>query len=346
MLTIDGAQGEGGGQIVRSSLALSLVTGRRVMIDNVRARRKRPGLMRQHLTAVTAAQRICGARVEGAAIASQRLVFDPDRVQAGDYHFDIGSAGSTTLVLQTILPGLMLARGESTVTLEGGTHNPLAPPYEFLARVYLPLVARLGPRVQVHLQRPGFYPAGGGRVAVTIHPCRHLGSLELLDRGQITGQHVRAVLARLPRHIAQRECQTVATRSGWPPGCFEIEEIADSAGPGNAVLIEIVAEHVTELFSGFGERGVRAETVASRLWQAARRYLDAGVPVGPHLADQLLLPLGIAAAAGTGGTFRTLALSQHALTHIQVLHQFLDLQIDVTQHADDDCTVRIGPPGS
>jgi RNA 3'-terminal phosphate cyclase (ATP) len=257
MLTIDGARGEGGGQIVRSSLALSLVTGQAVTIRNLRARRKRPGLMRQHLTAVQAAQRVCGARVTGAAIGSLQLVFEPGEVQSGDYHFQIGTAGSTTLVLQTVLPALMLAGGVSTVALEGGTHNPLAPPFEFLARAYLPLLARLGPRVEVRLERPGFYPAGGGRFSATIHPCQRLQPLELLDRGEIVGRHVRAVVARLPRHIAERECRTIEDCSGWPSACFEIDETEDSPGPGNVVMIEIAAQHVTELFSGFGELGVR-----------------------------------------------------------------------------------------
>jgi RNA 3'-terminal phosphate cyclase (ATP) len=343
MITLDGSQGEGGGQIVRSSLALSLVTGEPVTIDRIRARRKKPGLLRQHLTAVRAATSISEAEVEGAEIRSRRLVFRPGKIKAGEYMFRIGTAGSTTLVLQTILPALLLADGVSTVTLEGGTHNPSAPPFDFLTRVYLPLLGRMGPQVSATLDRPGFFPAGGGRLRMTVHPGRDLGWLELLERGEILERKVHVLISRLPRHIAERECQTIAERTGWDRSCFEVEEVENSAGPGNVVMVQLQSDHVTELFTGFGQRGVRAETVASQVCDEARRYLDADVPVGEHLADQLLLPLGIGACRGTGGgAFRTFRLTQHATTHIEVLKAFLDVRIEVEEQDQDRCVVRVG----
>lgn len=345
MITIDGSQGEGGGQIVRSSLALSLVTLQPVTIHRIRARRPKPGLMRQHLTAVQAAMQVSSAHVQGAELGSKQLVFRPGPVQAGQYAFRIGTAGSTTLVLQTILPALMVADGVSSVALEGGTHNPLAPPYDFLAYAYLPLIARLGPQVAVTLHRPGFFPAGQGRIAAEIHPSPQLGRLELLERGELIGRRVRALVARLPRHIAERECRRIAQETGWGESCFEIEQIGDAPGPGNAVTIELQSEHVTEVFTGFGARGVPAETVAQRTLDQAQHYLDAGVPVGEHLADQLLLPLGIGAHQGTGGgAFRTLPLSSHSLTHIQVLRQFLNVHIEFERDASG-CLVRVEPSG-
>jgi len=343
MLTIDGSQGEGGGQIVRSSVALSLVTGKPVTINRVRAGRRKPGLRRQHLTAVQAARKISDARVDGAEIGSSRLAFRPEKVEAGEYSFRITTAGSTTLVLQTILPALMIADDVSTVTLEGGTHNPFAPPYDFLARAYLPLVAGLGPQVKTKLECPGFYPAGGGKFTVEIQPAQKLGRLELVERGEITARRVRAVVANLPRHIAERECNTIANKTGWDKSCFEIDEATDSPGPGNAVMIELESANVTELFTGFGQRGVRAETVASRVLNSALRYVKADVPVGENLADQLMLPLGIGAYQGSGGgVFRTLALSPHSTTHIEVLKTLLDVKIRVEETKRDDCTVRIG----
>ena len=186
MIIIDGSQGEGGGQIVRSSLALSLVTGKPVTIDRIRARRSRPGLMRQHLTAFQAAAQIGNADVEGDSIGSSKVTFQPHDLLPGDYSFNIGTAGSTMLVLQTVLPALMVADGPSTIVLEGGTHNPLAPPFDFLARAYAPLVERLGPRIRMRLERPGFYPAGGGRAVVTIEPARQLVPLNLMERGDLT----------------------------------------------------------------------------------------------------------------------------------------------------------------
>ena len=343
MLTIDGSQGEGGGQIVRSSLALSLVTGKPVTIERVRAGRRKPGLGRQHLKAVQAARKISKAKVDGAELGSSRIVFRPGRVKAGDYSFRIATAGSTTLVLQTVLPALMIADDVSTITIEGGTHNPYAPPYDFLAKAYLPLLARMGPEVKTDLKRPGFYPAGGGKFTVEIHPVENLGRLKLFERGEVTARRVRAMVANLPGHIAERECRTIAGKTGWNQSCFEIHEVTGSPGPGNVVMIEFESTNVTELFTGFGQRGVRAETVATRVLDSVQRYADANVPIGEHLADQLMLPLGIGAYQGTGGgVFRTLAMSQHSMTHIQVLKAFLDIKIRVQEDGRDDCTVRIG----
>lgn len=343
ILAIDGSQGEGGGQVLRSSLAMSLVTGRPFVIENIRAGRKKPGLMRQHLTAVHAATKVSHAVVTGATIGSRRLEFCPGTIAPGAYKFSVGTAGSTTLVLQTILPALMLADGESNLTLEGGTHNPFAPPLDFLAKCYLPLVNRMGPTIDAHLIRPGFYPAGGGQFTVRIHPTRQLGRLELTDRGEIRARRVRAIVANLPRQIAERECRAIAEKTGWDEGCFAIEEIRESHGPGNIVFIELESEHLTEVFTGFGQIGVRAEAVAMRVLDEARHYMAAEVPVGRYLADQLLLPLGIGAHLGTGGgVFRTMALSRHATTHIEILHRFLELDTKVEQDGREAFIVRIG----
>jgi RNA 3'-terminal phosphate cyclase (ATP) len=342
-ITIDGSQGEGGGQVLRSSLALSLVTGRPFVIEKIRAGRKKPGLLRQHLTGVLAAAEVGRAEVDGAILGSPRVVFRPGRVQAGDYAFRVGTAGSATLVLQTVLPALLLAAGESNLVLEGGTHNPFAPPVDFLAKAYLPLVNRLGPRVEVELVRPGFYPAGGGKFNVRVQPTRQLGRLELVDRGQIVARQVRAMVANLPRHIAERECRTIAQQPGWGEASFTIDEVKGSRGPGNAVMIELEAEHVTEVFTAFGQLGVRAEAVATEALRQAEEYLAAGVPIGRHLADQLMLPLGIGAYLGSGGgVFRTMDLSLHAATHLEILHRFLEIDVQVEQCGPGDWLVRIG----
>jgi RNA 3'-terminal phosphate cyclase (ATP) len=341
LLTIDGSQGEGGGQVLRSSLSLALVTGRPFVIEKIRANRKKPGLLRQHLTAVLAAAEVGRAEVEGAALGSRRLVFRPGQVQAGNYAFRVGTAGSATLVLQTVLPALMLAEGESNLVLEGGTHNPMAPPVDFLTKTYLPLVRRMGPRVEVQLVRPGFYPAGGGEFTVHVQPARQLGRLELLDHGPITARQVRVLLARLPRHIAERECRTITQTAGWDEASCTIEEAHHSRGPGNAVIIELEAEHITEVFTAFGQLGVRAEDVAKAALAEAEEYLAADVPVGKHLADQLLLPLGIGAWLGSGGgAFRTTELSLHATTHLEILRRFLEVSVHVDRDGGDGCVVR------
>lgn len=343
MITIDGSQGEGGGQILRSSLALSLVTGKPVTIENVRAGRKKPGLLRQHLTAVRAATEVSDASTAGAELGSKRFVFEPGDVKPGEYRFNVGSAGSTTLVFQTVLPALMLADGTSSIEILGGTHNPFAPPFDFLTKVYLPLLRKLGPIIEPGECRPGFYPAGGGSFRVRVVGCQKLKSLKLLERGEFVRREVRAMVANLPKHIGERECKLIARKTGWDAKCFVCEEVKGSPGPGNLVMIELEFEHVAELFVAFGEVGKKAERVANDVLQEARKYLATDVPVGPYLADQLLLPMGIAAHQGHPCAYRTAPLTQHARTHIAVLHRFLDIEIDVEEEGESR-TVRLRRP--
>ncbi len=325
MITIDGSFGEGGGQILRTSLALSLVTGKPFRIEKIRAGRKNAGLLRQHLTAVKAASQIGQAEVSGDSIGSTQLVFTPGKIAVGDYAFAVGTAGSATLVLQTVLPALMLADGKSTLTLEGGTHNPFAPPFDYLAKVFLPLVNRMGPQVTAKLERPGFYPAGGGKFIVEVEPAASLGRIDLDTRGEIRGRSGRAMIASLPRKIAERELVVIGRKMSWPAEWLQLEIVDNSRGPGNIVMIELESENVTELFTGFGERGIPAEGVAEEAIKAARRYLSAEVAVGEYLADQLLIPLALAG----GGSFTTLPLSRHTTTNIEVIRKFLDVQIEM-----------------
>jgi len=313
-LRIDGAEGEGGGQIVRTALGLSLVTGRPFRLVNIRARRERPGLLRQHLTAVEAAARIGDARVEGARLRSATLDFEPRAVQAGAHSFDVGSAGSTTLVLETVLPALLLAKAPSRLTLFGGTHNPLAPPFDFVARVLVPVLARMGARVRVELVRHGFYPAGGGEMRAEIVPSP-LAPLLLTERGPTVRRRAEALVSNLPFAIAERELRVV----GWEDAAALPVE---SAGPGNVVMLHVETKHASELVTGFGAKGVPAEHVAKGAVAEMERYLAADVPVGEHLADQLLVPMALAG----GGGFRTLALSSHARTNAALIERFLPVR--------------------
>lgn len=330
MLSIDGAMGEGGGQILRSTLALSLCLGQPFRIFNIRAARRKPGLMPQHLVAVNAAAAIGDAEVQGATQGSQQLQFIPRGIKPGDYHFDIGTAGSTTLVLQTILPALLTAAEPSRVTIQGGTHNPLAPPFDFFERAFVPLINRMGPRLKAHLERPGFYPVGGGVVEVSIEPTSELKALSLLERGPILSQRAWAMVSHLPEHIAQRELNVIGQQLGLPASALQLRQV-DAKGPGNAVTVLVESEHVTEVFVGIGERGVRAETVAEGVVTAVRRYLAAGVPVGEYLADQLLLPLALAG----GGSFVTLCPSRHTITNIDVLELFIGKRLSCEEMGSD-----------
>jgi RNA 3'-terminal phosphate cyclase (ATP) len=295
--------------------------------------------MRQHLMAVRAAAEVCAAEVDGASLGSSGLTFRPQAIRPGEYSFNIGSAGSTTLVLQTILPALMTANGPSHVTLQGGTHNSLAPPFDFLRRAFLPLVHRMGPEIDATLVRAGFYPVGGGEMTVRVKPADKLRGFDLLEAGELRVRRVQAIVSRLPSHIGQRECQTITAASGWPESCFEVTQVPDGRGPGNVVMIELVQENLTELFTGFGAKGVRAEEVAQQAWDEAREYLAAGVPVGPHLADQLLLPLAYSAHQGDGGSFLTMALTGHSVTQIDILREFLDIDIRIEERAEQEVVI-------
>ncbi len=324
MMVIDGSEGEGGGQVLRSSLALSLVTQTPFRMVNIRARRAKPGLQRQHLAAVRACAQIGAADVTGADVGSREISFTPHEVRAGDYAFTIGTAGSTTLVLQAVLPALLCARSgaaSSTIVVEGGTHNPMAPSVDFLARAYVPLVRRMGAAdLDVRLERHGFYPGGGGSIRAVIPSRVTLAPLHLPSRGALRSVTARAVVSGgLAASIADRELAVVRARLALDDRRALRRDEARDAGPGNFVTIDVESEHVTEVFTGLGERGVRAETVAGRACDEAARYLAADVAVGEHLADQLLLPLALAG----GGSFTTTRPTPHMTTHIDVIRRFL-----------------------
>jgi RNA 3'-terminal phosphate cyclase (ATP) len=335
-ITIDGSTGEGGGQILRTSLALSLVTGRPFRIEHLRARRKKPGLLRQHLTAVQAAAQVSRALVSGAGLGSQELSFAPSKVRGGEYRMAVGTAGSATLVFQTILPALLMARERSRLTLEGGTHNPLAPPFEFLAKTFVPVLRRMGAVVDVRLETYGFYPAGGGRFIAEIEPCPNLDAIAMPTRGAVR-VHARALVASLPEAIARRELGVVRDRLSLDRAFCRDETIAESIGPGNVLMIVIEGEAIVEVITGFGVKGVSAEQVASDACDEAERYLKAEVPVGMHLADQLLIPM----ALGRGGSFRTLTATPHTLTNADVIRRFLDVSIALEPESREVCRVTV-----
>lgn len=324
MIHIDGSQGEGGGQVLRSSLALAMALGTPFTIANIRAHRPKPGLMRQHLTAVEAAAAICGARVRGAEAGSRELVFEPGEVRGGTHRFSIGSAGSTSLVLQAILPPLLFAREPSDIVIEGGTHARWAPPFEFLERSLVPVLRRLGASVEVTLERHGFYPAGGGCVRARVQPAASPRALVLDERGEITARRVHILVAGLPRTVGERELHRVHERLAWEIDPLGIVQPPKTPSPGNVVSLELECEHVTAVFSALGEQGKRAEAVADEAIDAVRDYLVAGVPVERHLADQIMVPMAIAAARGAGPcAFRTLPFAPHAATNAQVVDAFL-----------------------
>ncbi|NHZ33973.1 RNA 3'-terminal phosphate cyclase [Massilia rubra] len=337
MIELDGAVGEGGGQILRSALTLSMITGQAFCIKNIRAGRKKPGLLRQHLVAVQAATGISGATVTGAQLGSQTLLFAPKAIKGGDYQFAIGSAGSCTLVLQTVMLALLHADGPSTVRISGGTHNPMAPPAQFLQRAYLPLLRKMGADINIELLRSGFYPAGGGCIVATIAPCPQLQQLTLMERGERTGGYAEGMVAGLLASIALRELECVGLGMGWSGDQLRMRGLPADQGPGNALLITLEYEHASEVFCAFGEKMVRAETVAKDVMHEARRYIASQAAVGEHLADQLMLPMALAG----GGSFTADVISQHAITNAEVIGRFLPVSITLEEGEQrSTCTVR------
>lgn len=334
MIEIDGSYGEGGGQVLRTALTLSVITAQPVHLRRIRAGRRNPGLAPQHLTAVHALARVCGADVRGAGIGSTEVVFQPQsKPRAGEYTFDVteaahgGSAGSVTLILQALLLPLAMAGAPSRLTLKGGTHVAWSPPFHYLAHVFLPTVARMGLRAEARLEAWGFYPVGGGQVSVDITPPSSFSSLSLVERGQLKKIRGWAAATNLPAHIPQRianRARNVLMQKRLPVEITPLRE--RGAGPGAALCLVAEYEHGLAGFSSLGERGKPSEAVADEACRDLLVHHAAGAPVDMHLADQLLLPMALAPGRSE---FRTCRVTQHLLTNAHVIRQFLPAQIEI-----------------
>jgi RNA 3'-terminal phosphate cyclase (ATP) len=348
MIELDGAVGEGGGQILRTALALALCTQQPVRIHHIRARRPKPGLMRQHLACVQAAVAISGANAVGADLGSQDLVFEPGPVKPGDYSFKVGTAGSCSLVLQTVLPPLMLATGTSRVALSGGTHNPMAPPFHFLERCFAPLLNRLGVGLTVELRRMGFYPAGGGEFNATITP--GIGgpqAFDLPERGALQESYAECLSPGLPQRVAQRELHALGQAMGWAGEQLRTPVVRQNEGPGNALMATWVYEHASEVVTAFGGKGITSEAVARAVAKEALTFHAASGALGPHLADQWMLPLALAVAQNKAPAFYTCTeMTEHSRTNIGVIEALLPVRFEVVQVEHGSWRVSIAAPVS
>lgn len=337
MLTLDGSSG--GGQLLRSSLTLSMTTGKPFRLRNIRAKRSKPGLQRQHLTCVQAAGKISGAIVEGAEMGSTELTFQPSMIQSGNYHFAIGTAGSTSLVLQTLLPALMTSGGTSSLFISGGTHNPAAPSFDFLAQSYLPALERIGCNATVELKQAGFFPAGGGAIQVNIQPSGEFYPLDLLDRGALKNHGCFTRTALLPKSLSRRELSLAAESLNIAGEDIVSYRHDDGNGPGNCLTIWYCYENVTAHFTGIADRSQTGDRAASEAVHQARNYLKTDAPVCPFLADQLLLPLVL----GSGGRFKTSQITDHFTTNAELIRQFLNCRIETEKTVTDSWLVTVEP---
>lgn len=332
MIEIDGGQGEGGGQILRTALSLSLMTGQAFDLRAIRAKRPKPGLMRQHLACVRAALAIApgasavGEQGDPVGVGDARLLFTPAAVVAGDYEIKVGSAGSCMLVLQTVMWPLLLASNPSRISLQGGTHNPMAPSATYLAHLAKVLCGGQ-PAMTLEVKRHGFYPAGGGEVLVTLQPMpKPWPAPDLMRRGELVSAHAECLHAGIARNVAQRELQVLQNGLRWPESQFIDRALHRNEGPGNALQTVLQFEHITEVISAYGAKGVSAENVADRVLKMTRHYLAQTAPVGEHLADQLMLPMALACMHGNAGQFWATTLSQHAQTNAEIIERFLPVR--------------------
>ncbi len=333
LVRIDGSEGEGGGQMLRTALALSMVTGRPFEMVNIRAKRERPGLRAQHLAGVKAAARICSANVEGANIGSQSLRFEPGAVRPGTYEFDIKTAGSTSLVLHTVYLPLALAPNRSVVTIRGGTHVPFSPSFHFLMHQWAVLMRRLGIDAELTLRRAGYFPEGGGEVRAKLHPLAVRPSgrilpLSLGPRGRLERLEGISAVSGLPRSIAERQRNQALSRldaAGLAAGI----ELLDLPSPGKGTFLLLLSTYEgggRACYDALGALGKRAEKVADEACDALLRFLGTQGAVDEHSADQLLLPLAL--AAGTS-RFHVPTVTSHLLTNAAVIQRFVPASIHI-----------------
>ncbi len=354
-LKIDGSTGEGGGQIIRSALSLSMLTGIPIEVTNIRAGRAKSGLMRQHLVCVQASEQISNAKVTGAHLGSTTLSFTPDSIKSGDYTFDIGSAGSTTLVLQTVLPALLFANTDSlaisTVTIKGGTHNPLAPTVDFLQQAFVPALAKLGMQVNVDCQKAGFAPIGGGEIKATIKPFLRRADtapLKLTERGKFTHIELVASIVNLDYDICIREltsAKSVLIEAGIDEAIIKTQSNKlQGIGEGNTCYAKVTHQIANsenshdEIFTLLGAKRTSAEKIGNRLAGLVKRYvLKTEALVDEYLTDQLLLPLALAG----GGEFTARTISQHTETQAWLIEQFLPVRITFKVINENKTLVRM-----
>lgn len=337
MMMLDGSQGEGGGQILRTALGLSLVTGQAFTLNKIRAGRAKPGLKRQHLVCVQAAKAIGQAQVEGAQLGSQTLSFTPFTVQSGHYTFRIESAGSTTLVLQTVLPALMQQPTQSTLHITGGTHNPMAPTADFIQHSFIPTIGKIGLKLDMALQQAGFAPQGGGAIEAIIHPWQQRQHLTLNERGKLQQIRVKVVTQNIERRSAEQPVQLLQKRLA----AVSDTEILMFKGAVQGIALTVALQYAdhTEVFTALGNGKQTPEQLVSPLLREIRLYQAQAGVVGEYLADQLLLPL----ALGRGGQYTASVISEHTRTQAKMIQQFLPVEIEFDTLTTDchQITVRV-----
>ncbi|HET8541494.1 MAG TPA: RNA 3'-terminal phosphate cyclase [Anaeromyxobacter sp.] len=355
-IVLDGSSGEGGGQILRTALSLSAITGRPFTLVRARADRLKPGLRPQHREAARAVARLCDAELSGDEVGSSRLEFRPRRPAVpGDLTLDIGTAGSTPLLFQTVCWPLALAGGASTITLTGGTHQDHAPSFHYLALVWAPAVARLGFRFALELQGAGFYPEGGGEFTARVEPAHAMPPLDLRQRGTLQEVEVVSMVGGLGYEIADRQASR-ALRGLRDAGIYAQAErvpVPAKLSKGGHVLIVSTFERTRAGHGAVGARDRAPEQTAEEAVRSFREHLARGAAVDRHLGDQLLLPAALVAArlvppppgVVPATRFTVAAITKHLTTNADVIRRFLDVEVSVLGREEEEGEVRVQPPG-
>ncbi len=341
MLEIDGAYGEGGGQLVRTAVALAAVRGVPIRVVNVRARRRNPGHAPQHVAAVRAVASLCEAQCEGVEPRSAAIVFAPRRLRGQEVHVDVGTAGSVTLVLQAMLPALLSCREPSRVTIRGGTDVPAAPPIDYLLLVLLPLVAKMGVRAELAVLRRGYYPKGGGEVRLGVQPSPHLRPFVVPSPGPVERVEIHAHVALLARDVAERMALASRARLHGLPVETRIEVCTPglALGPGGAVVLRARTTNTILGSAQVAERGVRSERLGEAAAATLQRDLGAAATLDVHAADQMLVFLALAAGRSE---FRALELTSHARTTMWLLERLAGARFAVDT-AEQAVKVQVEP---
>jgi RNA 3'-terminal phosphate cyclase (ATP) len=329
LIEIDGSYGEGGGQILRTALALSAILEKPFTIQNIRSKRKNPGLQAQHLEAVEALTRITEAQTEGVKFGSQKITFIPQNILPGDYQFEVRTAGSVTLLLQAILLPLCLARSSSRLTLVGGTHVPWSPSFHYLSEVLLHTLKSMGVVAEAAIERWGFYPRGGGKIQLKINPVHkiELKAISLVDKGHLKKIRGLSAISNLPKHVAERQKGHALKRiQSELKSEAEINILYDvpSSGPGSFLFLLAEYEKTFAGFSSLGSRGKPAEKVADEAIDSLIDYIRSDGCVDSHLADQLVPFLALARGKSS---FTTTRITEHLLTNLWVIQHFLEVKL-------------------
>lgn len=335
---IDGRYGEGGGQILRTALTLSAIFMMPLHINHIRGNRKRPGLKPQHLTAVNALTAITGARVRGAKVDSRELIFEPGEIEAGDYCFHIGTAGSTGLAIQTMIPVLLFGNTPSQIQMTGGTHVPWSPSFHYLKAVFLPTLRKMGGEVSLEIDHWGWYPKGGGIVRAFIKNSQGLKSIDLSNRGRLLNLYLLSAVSNLPLHIAERQRDQALKKIEYL-GLRPTTSIENASSPGQGTVLFLTAQFEGSVagFTSLGRKGKRAEEVADDACNEFIKFVDSKGVIDIHLADQLALYMALARGRSTVITER---ITDHLLTNIWVIEQFLPLKFNVDEEGG-----RVGVDG-